>query len=209
MMVAVKKVKQSTSLKKQQYIGNEFETLKKLAHPNIVKLIDLYHDNSHFYYITELCPGNNLLEDIMKGKKFSEPDLKIIIKQLFQAINYCHLHQICHRDIKPDNIVLVNNNEVKLIDFGTACKCNEEMTEARGTLMYMAPELLEKKRYDEKCDIWAIGIVMYTMITGVFPYREPKKLLKEQIVGRAIDWEALNNAKDVSSQCIEFILQLL
>ena len=88
--VAVKKVKHSSKEGKQRDIGNEFEMLKLLDHPNIVKLLDLYLDERHFYYVTELCPGNNLLAEIMKRKTFTEPSMKLIIKQLFQAINYCH-----------------------------------------------------------------------------------------------------------------------
>ena len=95
-------------------------------------------------------------------------------------MNYCHKKSICHRDIKAENVIIAKDNTIKIIDFGLACKFKPEegMNRCIGTMLYMAPEIARKKQYNEKSDMWAIGIVIFVMLTGRIPYRErePTKL---------------------------------
>ena len=100
-----------------------------------------------------------------------------MLKQILSAINYCHLQGITHNDIKAENIMLVDstdnleNPEVKLIDFGVARSSPQACPQLFGTILYMAPEMLKQNAQKEgKSDIWAIGILLYIMITGCTPY---------------------------------------
>ena len=93
------------------------------------------------------------------------------MKSLFQAINHCHAQNIVHRDIKPDNIMITANNTVRLIDFGLskASKGNKQLQTVAGTPYYMAPEVLEGN-YGDKADIWSLGVLMYTLVSGYLPF---------------------------------------
>ena len=123
--------------------------MKNLDHPNIIRLFDVFYDAQNFYFVSELCVGQNLFEATKARENFTESEVKIIVQQILQALNYCHSNNICHRDIKPANIIIKPESlEVKLIDFGTACQLNpgERMNEVAGTLMFMAPEMMNENR---------------------------------------------------------------
>ena len=96
--------------------------LKNLDHPNIIRLLDVFTHEEFFYFVTELCQGNSL-QDVIDQRLFAECDCAVVLKQILQAVTYCHQRNIAHRDIKPANILLQNKNQltVKLIDFGAAC----------------------------------------------------------------------------------------
>jgi len=104
---------------------------------------------------------------------FRESDAASILEQLLGAINYCHSKSIVHRDLKPENILLDSGgtNNIKVIDFGTSEKMisNIKLSQAFGTSYYIAPEVLNST-YDEKCDVWSIGIIMYIMLSGNPPF---------------------------------------
>lgn len=100
----------------------EFKLLRELDHPNILRLIEIFRDEQSLCLVTELCKGSNLIEAIKKRDNFSEQEVAFIIWQLLLAVNYCHKKDICHRDIKMDNILLEEESlNVKLLDFGYAC----------------------------------------------------------------------------------------
>ena len=87
---------------------------------------------------------------------------------------YCHERSICHRDLKPENLLVddQDNDQIKIIDFGTAQEFDpdEKMSQLFGTAYYIAPEILLSKKYDEKCDLWSIGVIMYILLTGMPPF---------------------------------------
>jgi calcium-dependent protein kinase len=89
------------------------------------------------------------------------------------AINHCHAKNICHRDLKPENILIDENNVIKLIDFGTAGRVDPKLgiSGLRGTSYYLAPEVLdESKSYNQKCDIWSMGVILFVLLTGNAPF---------------------------------------
>lgn len=164
----------------QKYPGNDEKSLKEidnlllLDHPNILKLYAFYYNRKNVYVITEYCQGGELFDKIKdRGGLFSEKDAAIILKAVFQAIAYCHSMKLVHRDLKPENILLEGNelDNIKLIDFGTSTIINpkRKFKKRLGTAYYMAPEVL-KKSYDEKCDIWSIGVIMHILLTGEPPF---------------------------------------
>ena len=152
----------------------EIENLKLLNHPNIVKLYEYYFDRKNIYIITEYCEGGELFDKIKeRNTYFSEKDAAKILKAVLQAVAYCHSMGVVHRDLKPENILLEGNDfeHIKLIDFGTSTVINKnkKFNERLGTAYYIAPEVLSKN-YDEKCDLWSVGVIMYILLTGEPPF---------------------------------------
>lgn len=88
--------------------------------------------------------------------------------QVLASIVYCHTNNICHRDLKPENILIEGQEKVKVIDFGTAQTFNPEkgMNTILGTPYYMAPEIFNSSRYNEKCDVWSLGVILFVLLTG-------------------------------------------
>ena len=173
-MKIIKKRKNRKNDEKE--ILNEIEILKKLDHPKILKVIDFYSTLKKYYIITEYCHEGELFNEIIKVGKFDEGQAAFIINQILKAITYCHKMNIIHRDIKPENIMITNREkngclQVKLIDFGTAKIFEKGHQENKyvGSSYYMAPEII-KRKYDEKCDLWSIGVIMYILLTGRPPF---------------------------------------
>ncbi len=107
----------------QRFLETEVENLKKLDHPNILKVYEFYQDKDFLYIVTELCIGGELFDRIIESRSFSEHTSGQIMKQLLSAIKYCHRHGIVHRDLKPENIIFeskTRDSTLKIIDFGAA-----------------------------------------------------------------------------------------
>ena len=173
-MKIIKKRKNRSNDEKE--ILNEIGILKKLDHPKILKVIDFYSTPKKYYIITEYCPEGELFNEIIKVGKFDEGQAAFIINQILKAVTYCHKMNIIHRDIKPENIMITNREkngclQVKLIDFGTAKIFEKGHQENKyvGSSYYMAPEII-KRKYDEKCDLWSIGVILYILLTGRPPF---------------------------------------
>ena len=119
---------------------NEIEILKKLDHPNIVKIYEFYQDKLNFYLITEYIGGGELFDKITKIKCFTESEAAKIMRQLLSAVVYCHNHKIVHRDLKPENLLLESkdSDNIKVIDFGTSrvFDPNVKMSHKYGTVSY-------------------------------------------------------------------------
>ena len=160
-------------------MNNEIELLKNLDHPNIVKIFEYFISDDSYYLITEYCPGGSLLNLKNKIQTFTEESAAYIMYQVFRGVNYCHENKIIHRDLKPENIVVVGENnldkslyDIKIIDFGTAkiFKNNVVEKQIAGSPNYIAPEVLSKK-YNEKCDIWSCGVILYFLVVGSLPFK--------------------------------------
>ena len=167
-------------------LNYEIDILKNLDHPNILRLYEVFEDKKYIYLVTEYCQGGELFDEIIARGKFNEQDAAVVIKQLLSAISYCHSKKVCHRDLKPENILIDNKEtlQIKLIDFGTSQRFEdaENMELVLGTAYYIAPEVL-RGHYDEKCDIWSIGVIMYILLSGEppFPGSDDKEILKSVV----------------------------
>lgn len=190
----------------------EVEILKKLVHPNIMQIYEFYEDKKNFQIITELCEGGELFDMIVQKGSFNEDEAAWVMKQLFSAVNYIHTNSICHRDIKPENILLdtKKDNIIKIIDWGTArfFDKSKKMNKISGTPYYIAPEVLLEK-YDEKCDIWSCGIIMYILLCGYPPFNgeDDSEILAKIKVGKFSfpeeEWEGVSSAaKDLISKIL-------
>ena len=152
----------------------EVNLMIKLDHPNIIKLYEVYENEKYIYLIMELCTGGELFDRITEntenGIQFTEKEAADLFKRMMSAINYCHKNGIVHRDLKPENLLYLNkdkNSPIKVIDFGMSKRFDSKhfMSEKVGTAYYISPEVLQGK-YDEKCDIWSAGVILYIIICG-------------------------------------------
>ena len=154
----------------------EIEILRKISHPNITNVFEIFADSKKYYVIMEFLEGGELFDAITSIGSFTEESACQVMKQLLSAIYYLHSNNIVHRDLKPENIMLLQkpengNYHIKLIDFGTAkiFKPGKKMNKFIGTSYYIAPEVL-KEKYDEKCDVWSCGIILYILLCGYPPF---------------------------------------
>ena len=158
--------------KLQDVILNEIQTLKKLESKHIVKFIKMLKTSNHIYLVYEFCNGGNLETYLNQKQSLSELEAFVIFEQLLEAIKQTYSYNIIHRDVKPENI-LFNNGVIKLSDFGFCKRLKEENSMADsmvGSPMYMAPECLIGNPYNTKADIYSLGIVLYEMLFGFYPY---------------------------------------
>ena len=146
---------------------NEINIMRNLNHPNIIKLYEVYEGEFHIYLVLELLKGGELFDRIIKKGHYVERDASIVIRKLLWALEYLHQKGIMHRDIKPENLILKDDNEyeIKLADFGLAeYEDKKELLFKRcGTPGYVAPEVLEDKKYDTKVDIFSAGVILYIL----------------------------------------------
>lgn len=157
-----------------EYMLKEISVLVALDHPNILRCFEIFENNWKFYVSTEYCQGGELFDKIVQLKKFSEGQASEIFFQLMSAIAYCHEKKVIHRDLKPENILLDQNDgslSIKVADFGSSCFLDKgrKLTGCFGSAYYVAPEVLSGL-YNEKCDIWSSGVILYVLLTGKPPY---------------------------------------
>lgn len=192
---------------------HEFNVVRKLDHPNILKMYNLYQDESYFYIVTDIYKGGELFDEIIKRTKFTENDAAELMTSLLSCINYCHQNGLVHRDLKPENILLEENMEMddmKVIDFGLAARFQpgEKLRESVGTIYYMAPEVLERD-YDSKVDIWSAGVICYILLAGYPPFDGDtdadieKAISKGQYKFSGRVWDGISDA------AMDFIQELL
>ena len=188
--VAIKKV-DKTRLGRDDLkaIGDEITVLQRLSHPNILKYIDSIEDRKHMCIVTEFIEGTTLAELMSTFGKFTEFETANIAFQIASAIAHWHQKNISHRDIKPDNIIINDDMKATLIDFGLSkIRTNICFTSMIGSPWYMSPEVFEGK-YGSKCDVWSLGVLIYKMISGTFPFNGSSlKEIKNDIFSRTLEF---------------------
>jgi calcium-dependent protein kinase len=212
---AMKKIvaKSTRDPNKEKEIVNEIEMLKSLDHPNILKVFEFYNTKEGYYIITELCQGGELFQRIVDNGYFSEEHAAYIMYQLLASVFYCHNLNIIHRDLKPENILIESEENgflnIKVIDFGTAKIFDKNKSEKKviGSAYYIAPEVFQQK-YNEKCDVWSCGVIMYILLCGKPPfYGDDDEIVKKISIGtydiRSDIWTK------ISSSAIELIKKML
>lgn len=150
----------------------EVEILSKLDHPNIVKYYESYEESAFIHLVMEYVNGYNLLKMISAKEIYREQDIAEIIYRLLVAISYIHSKGLVHRDIKAENILFADCNDLsslKLIDFGLAIESYGKERLKAGTLRYISPEMIQGKFYP-KTDCWSVGVLLYFMSTGKYPF---------------------------------------
>ena len=167
----------STNGDNMKKILSETDLMKKLNHPNVTKILEMFEDDEYILIAMEYINGGNLFSFVKKRRKLSEKTAKFLFRQIILGIKHIHSKKIVHRDIKLENILIDLNNNIKICDFGIGRILKNEkqlLYDKCGTPMYMAPEILlssKTKGYEGfPVDIWSSGISLYIMLSGTLPF---------------------------------------
>ncbi|KAG7462762.1 hypothetical protein MATL_G00188210 [Megalops atlanticus] len=200
--------------------SEEIEILLRYGqHPNIITLKDVYDDGKYVYLVMELMRGGELLDRILQQKCFSEREASAVLCTITKTVEYLHSQGVVHRDLKPSNILYVDETgdpeSIRICDFGFAKQLRAE----NGLLMtpcytanFVAPEVLKRQGYDAACDIWSLGILLYTMLAGFTPFANGPDDTPEEILARigsgkyalsGGNWDTVSEAaKDIVSKML-------
>lgn len=214
--VAIKLLKQEFLARDPEMVERfirEGEALRKLNHPNIVKMLGAHEQDGVNYLIMEYVPGGSLRDILLKKHRLSVQQVLYIALDLADALTRAHRLDILHRDIKPDNVLIADDGTPRLTDFGMArLGRSSHLTQdgsVVGTLAYMAPELFQGDEADERTDIWSFGILMYEMLAGErpFPYEQPGQLINA-IIGQSTPFlDTIRN--DIPTGLIDLVQRML
>ena len=215
--VAIKIInKQGLTEQEMQLTKTEIEILKIGQHPNIITLYDVIENEEKIYIIMEYCAGSDLFAYIEERNfKLPEKHAAQIIRKLSSAVYYLHSFGIIHRDVKPENILMTDKTEyadIRLLDFGLSkiVRQGEKCTEPYGTLSYVSPEVLQDIPYDERCDLWSIGVITYLLLSGVLPFDDEnniKEIARKTVYEKTPFYPSL--FQNVSKEAIDFVDKLL
>lgn len=151
----------------------EVRILKMLDHPNIVKLLEVIETDAHLFLVMEYCAGGEVFDYLVSHGRMKERDARKKFRQILSAVDYCHQHHVIHRDLKAENLLLDSSLNVKIADFGFS---NEYHPGGRletfcGSPPYAAPELFQGRKYEgPEVDIWSLGVILYTLVSGMLPF---------------------------------------
>eukprot|EP01083_Nonionella_stella_P176375 616856_1 len=176
---AVKNIKKDY-LTERELIGlrDEIQILRKTSHRNIITLIDVFDDGRLVSMVLELCDGKDLFDEIVSSaeNRFSEAKAAEITLTLSTSLQYLHDNGVVHRDLKPENILYALDGTLRITDFGLAHYTTDlvedtvAMETCCGTPHYVAPEIITKNKYNHKCDLWSLGVILYIMLVGYQPF---------------------------------------
>jgi calcium-dependent protein kinase len=203
-----------------QQLREEIYIMCQLDHPNIVRLEEVYESHSEIYLVQELCLGGELFDrlDEQPDYHYTEAQCARLIKQMLCSVRYIHSKGIIHRDLKLENFLFSDtgpDSELKMIDFGLSkhFKFGEVQHEAVGTPYTVAPEVI-RGSYDERCDVWAIGVITYLLLSGESPFGgcggpEPLVVVRDNILKCNFVFEPEDIWANVSEKAKQFIRKLL
>ena len=200
---ALNKIHLQKNLDDLLLITKQIETLKILKHRNIITLYEIYESSKYIYLITEYCQGKDLIEKLIRKKRFNEEEALLIFFQLLDAFTYMHKMNICHRNIRTEHILFDKNNRPKIIGFGysTFYEKNKKIQGSYGSLCYACPEIIDDSPYNpELADVWSLGVILYVLICGYLPFSDDDDNKNKILIQNAkIDFpkEISNKLKDL------------
>ena len=201
--------------KEEKEINNEIRVLRSLDHPNIIKIFEFFSGKDSYTIVTEFCSGGDLFEEIVDKGPSKEDYCAFVLYQILSAINHCHANHIIHRDLKLENILIVDKDKnnfprIKISDFGTSQIFEKGKAQRKtiGSPYYSAPEI-HNKNYNEKCDLWSCGVILYFLLAARPPFggEEDDEIIESVKLGRYdLESHPFNN---LSPDCKDLLQKLL
>nr|XP_055049058.1 death-associated protein kinase 2 isoform X1 [Misgurnus anguillicaudatus] len=200
---------------RREEIEREVDILQELQHPNIISLHDVYENRTDIVLILELVSGGELFDFLAQKESLSEEEATDFIKQILDGVQYLHSKKIAHFDLKPENIMLLDNNvqtpRIKLIDFGLAHRIKDgvEFKDIFGTPEFVAPEIVNYEPLGLEADMWSIGVITYILLSGASPFLGDSKqetLANISAVNYEFDEDFFGSTSELAKS---FIKQLL
>mmetsp|Transcript_18474 Transcript_18474/g.33268 ORF Transcript_18474/g.33268 Transcript_18474/m.33268 type:complete len:322 (+) Transcript_18474:48-1013(+) len=187
--VALKILKKGELVKQKQvdHVINEFRVLRVLDHPFVVNLRGIAQDNCYLVFALDYVPGGELFTYLRRASKFDSATAAVYAAQVICVFEYLHSQDIIYRDLKPENLLLDTNGYLKLTDFGFAKFLSSGRTFTLcGTPGYLAPEILLNRGHGKPVDWWALGVLIYEMLTGAEPFADddPMSVYRKILSGK-------------------------
>jgi len=171
-------------MKQVEHTNNEQSMLSCVQHPFIINLWGVFQDTGNLYMVMDFVPGGELFTLLRRSNRFPDPVAKFYAAEVALALNHLHNEDIVYRDLKPENILLNADGHIKIADFGFAKSCETNTWTLCGTPDYLAPEIILQQRYNKSVDWYALGVLIYEMLSGLPPYHQTEvnhMLLYERI----------------------------
>lgn len=197
----------------------EIEALRSLHHPSIIELLDVYVSEEKIFIVMELMEGGELFDYVVQKGTLTEVEASDIVRKVTSAIVYMHSQNIVHRDLKPENLLLRrkpknarDSVDVKIIDFGLSKCMTEPVAQSfLGTRGYLAPEMLQRRKYTKAVDTWALGVIVFVLLCGCLPFDDDSStvpsddLVRAKFVLRFPRWASnlSSPAKDLLSHLLD------
>lgn len=162
-MLAKKKI---IELKQIDHIKNEKNILAGVKHPFIVNLVEAFQDKLNIYLVFDFVQGGEIFRLLRKENSFPNDVALFYIAEIALALQYLHSHQVAYRDLKPENLLIGSDGHLRITDFGFAKKIVDKSYTLCGTPEYLAPEIIMGQGHNEGVDWWALGILLYEMLSG-------------------------------------------
>jgi calcium/calmodulin-dependent protein kinase I len=201
---------------KLHLLEREIKIMKKLKHPHILPLIDVFETKDYIYLVLELVTGGELFDKIVERGNYTEKDASDIVRQILEAVQYLHSQGVVHRDLKPENLLCAEVGKEKetrihiyVADFGLSrvFQDREQLNTYCGSPEYVAPEVLACVPYEKAVDLWSVGVITYILLTGFLPfYDKNHSVLFEKIQNVDYNWD---DCPEVSPAAKHFIQHLL
>ncbi|KAM1307382.1 hypothetical protein ACFX2H_009640 [Malus domestica] len=213
--VAIKEIATGRLNKKlQESLLSEIFIMKKIDHPNIIRLHDIIEVPGKINLVLEYCRGGDLFMYIQRHGKVPEALAKHFMQQLVAGLQMLRDNNLIHRDLKPQNLLLStndNNSVLKIADFGFARSLQPRgLAETLcGSPLYMAPEIMQLQKYDAKADLWSVGAILFQLVTGRTPFTGNNQIQLLQNILKATELQFPSDSNNLSSECKELCQKLL
>lgn len=198
----------------QAVVFREVAILKDLHHKYILRLYDFYEESDRFLLVLEYAGGKDLLDRVVAKVNYSEADARDLFQCLVRAVQYIHNHDVVHRDLKLENVLMKSETDdidIRIGDFGLATYCiGDLILDQAGTPRYIAPEVVRGVPYGKRVDVWALGVILYILLSGQFPFDEIRRgtlFCKIKAGAYTFDHEHWTDVHEEAQDLIRNILQ--
>lgn len=202
--LAIKIIDTSSMGMNKELIYREIDMMKRLDHPYIVKLLEHFEKEDHIFLVMENLGDTTIKSEVIKEGKIPEDIACVYITQVIQAVRYMHSKNVIHRDIKAENVMIDENNNIRIVDFGLS-NYTSIATTSCGSPVYAPPEMILRQNYNEKADVYSIGVLLYYMLCGKYPFFDHSVIkLMQMVVNNPIEFDC-----DISEKAKDFIGKLM